>query len=233
MSVNRLMPTHLILLFLMANLTTPIASINIGNITSDTKVNMLRKFILRSQFDIVFLQEVAVPSFNAFGSDEVVNLGPGRRRTAILHENIPLNTFHRTPCGRAISCVFEEVTLVNIHVPSGSDRRKNRNDFCRFDLPVVFQQAVDNIVLAADFNCVDRPEDCTGEFSPCAGLTALVNGLHLCDAAHTVGHSANHTYRSGRASSRLDRVYVSDTLAPQVKAFREYAPMPQPLPLTI
>ena len=92
------MPTHLILLCIIANLTTSIASPTIGNITSDTKVNMLRKFFSHSQFDIVFVQEVAVPSFNAFGYEEVVNLGPGRRGTAILyHENIPLNSFHRTP----------------------------------------------------------------------------------------------------------------------------------------
>ena len=214
-----------ILLSLMAHLTTSIASINISALTSDTKLDMLRQFITRCQFDIVLLQEVAVTSFNFYGYKEVTNIGQTRRGTAILFkETIPLTSFRRTPCGRAVSCKFGPVTLINIYAPSGSDKRKERNDFYRLVLPEVFQLAVDNIVLAGDFNCVQKATDCSGEFHPCAALNALVTGLHLRDTADVLGHAAIHTYRSGTASSRLDRVYASDTLAPQVKAFREYAP---------
>jgi len=206
----------------MANLTTTIVSLNICAITSATKIEMLRNFLNLNKYDIVLLQEVSVPSFNFFGYREIVNKGPNNRGTAILYkENVPLHSFQQTLDGRGTSARFGQHTIVNVYAPSGSQHRQARNQFFGQTVTPLFSSAVDNILMAGDFNCVTRAQDCTGAFRPCLALNQLLEGLHLVDPTAVRARHVIFTHRTQHSAARLDRFHVSDALVPQVTSMHE------------
>ena len=199
------------------------ASLNICAITSLTKIEMLRQFINRNKFDVVFLQEVSVPAFNFFGYKEQINNGPNNRGTAILYkDNIPLHTFRHTLDGRGISAKFGHHTLVNVYAPSGSQNRQARNIFYGQTVTPLFAATVDNVIMAGDHNSVARAADCTGAFHPCQALNRLVEGLHLADPTVAKGRPVVFTHRTRNSAARLDRFYVSDNLLTQVTSMHEH-----------
>lgn len=208
----------------MANLTTLMATINICGIISDTKISLLNGFIQQKSLDIVFLQEVSVPHFNFYGYQEIVNMGPDRRGTAILYkDNLPISNVVILPCGRGISAKFGHVNLVNVYAPSGSQKRQERAMFFGAEVLPLFCHAVDDVILAGDFNCVLREADTTGRPNVCGPLRAIVEGYHLKDLVIETGRPVVHTFRNTNTASRLDRFYISDRLVPHFKSYHEHA----------
>ena len=213
----------LLSLLVMANLTTTVLSLNISGIQAAGSLAMLRSLLHREHVDIALLQEVSVPSFDFFGYDEYVNVGAGRRGTAILYkENIPLKGFTALPCGRGISAQFGRYTIINVYAPSGSNNRQERNMFFGAEVLPLFQRTVDNIVLAGDFNCVLRAEDTLGHANICGQLRALTQRLHLVDPSVHINRPIVHTYRTATMASGLDRFYVSYCNILHVKSMHEH-----------
>ena len=210
----------------MAALTTLIVSINICSIQSQPKLALLRSFIIRNTYDIVLLQEVSVASFGFYGYKEVVNQGPDRRGTAILYkENLPLTHITSLSSGRGVRARFGHVTIINIYAPSGSQNAAERSLFYGADIVPLLADVVDDIILAGDFNCVLRQEDCLGRPSFCGNLRALTTGLHLKDPVVHFKRPVAFTYRHATAASRLDRYYISDRMMTLVKSYHEH-PVP-------
>ena len=208
---------------LMAHLTTLLVTINICGIQSEVKLSLLKSFINRHRFDVVMLQEVSVPSFNFFGYNEIVNLGPDRRGTALLYkENLPLTHPVCLPCGRGIGVRFGHCTLVNVYAPSGNQSRQERALFFSADIVPLFVHAIDHVILAGDFNAVLRKEDTLGCATICGPLRGVVDGYHLRDPVVECGLPLEFTYRTANSASRLDRFYVSDRDLAGFKSLHNY-----------
>jgi len=115
----------------MAYLTTTVVTVNLCGIYSDVKLSMLKNFLNYYKHDFVFLQEVAVESFNFYGYKEIVNLNRERRGTAVLFkESIPVKSVCQLSDGRGVAVQFRDVVLINIYAPSGSQNRQQKRLFC-------------------------------------------------------------------------------------------------------
>ena len=97
---------------------------------SPLRIEMLEDFLRTQETDFLFLQEVRQPVFDLRGYTAYTNVGTTRRGTAIIaREHLTLT---RTICllsGRGIAATFQGVSLVNICAPSGSEKRREREEF--------------------------------------------------------------------------------------------------------
>lgn len=136
-------------------LSTTIASINFGGSYSETKVAMLRSYVNRGSFDVVFLQEVAVERFKFYGYEEIVNLNAQRRGTAVLYkEGMAVSGVVRLPDGHGIAMCSGDTVFVNIYAPSGSQHRLERKNFFAEGITPLFGGVIKEIVFGGDFNCI-------------------------------------------------------------------------------
>jgi len=89
---------------------------------------MLEDFLHKQEIYIIFLQEVTRPFFDDIrGFVAHTNIGTTGRGTAILtRDHIQLTNIVRLPKRREMAAAFQNVTLVNIHAPSGAQRRRRR-----------------------------------------------------------------------------------------------------------
>lgn len=187
-----------------------IATININNITSETKLNALRTFVRSHALDIIFLQEVENDQLTLPGFNVVCNVDHTRRGTAIaLKQHIKFSNVEKSLDGRLIALRIHDTTLCNCYAPSGSNFRAERERFFNNTVSYYLRHDTPNTILAGDFNCVIRPCDATGNnFSPI--LQRIVQQLQLIDVWEILHpRSIGPTYISHNSSARLDRVYVS------------------------
>lgn len=208
-------------LFMMASVTsliTAIVSINFGGSFSDTKLGMLRNFVNRGNYDVVFVQEVAVKSFNFYGFEEVVNLNETKRGTAILFkESLVSRGAVKLADGRGVAVLIGDTVFVNIYAPSGAQHRKERKEFFSEGVTPLFAGSYEKIVFGGDFNCVIDKTDSTGNSPICANLAKIVKEMKLCDVWRLKGLGEGFTYRSASSASRIDRIYVSGNVSERVR----------------
>lgn len=206
-------------LFCMSR-TLLIATANFNGSSSPTKLYALQRFLYDYEIDILFLQEVTFTDFSSLRNYTAhVNLGTDRRGTALITKpGIDLQSLERLPSGRVISGVYQNFGFLNIYAPSGSNKRKEREDFFRMDLPYFLRHLPRQYLLGGDFNCVLRPEDCTGSYRPSASLQKLTTSLHMKDALLCANQPATYTYVSGNSASRLDRFYLPQDLVHHVRS---------------
>ena len=198
---------------------TTVISINICAITSAPKLDVLQTFLKSKKADVVFLQEVATPCFNFSGYQEIVNLGERRRGTAILlRTSLPLADALLLPCGRAVSVRVGPVTYLNVYAPSGARQTAARNALFQHGITPLLAAAGDQIVAGGDWNCVLADRDTTGSTPRSSDLAALMNTMSLKDAWPCLRAEPGHTFFAGGMSARLDRVYVSTCLLPELLA---------------
>lgn len=190
-----------------------IASININTITNPTKINALCSFLRSSEIDIAFLQEVENEQLQIPGFNVVCNVDHNRRGTAIaMKDYIQFSNVEKSIDGRIIALRIQNTTLCNVYAPSGTALRAERERFYSNTLAFYLRHNTDNTLLAGDFNCVLRQRDATGHnHSP--ALLATIQQLQLVDVWEKLcPNMPGYTYMTHNSSSRLDRVYVSQSL---------------------
>jgi exonuclease III len=177
---------------------------------------MLHDFCSIHDIDILLLQEVTHTNFESIlYRNKYFNIGPERRGTAIItKEHITLENVNKLPSGRGIAGWYEGLYIINIYAPSGSGRRKDRDNFYMNDLLILLQHATHDYIIGGDFNCVLQREDCTGLPVISMPLSTLVRQCHLKDA-----------WNMAYGAVRIDRIYMSGTVGTR-KYTRQRWPLP-------
>lgn len=97
-----------------------LATINIANIYSPTKIDALNSFLRLNEIDIIFLQEVENTSIQLTGYSIVFNIDNRNRGVAIAHKpSIEYTAVQNSLDGRLITITLKNgVTLCNIYAPT-------------------------------------------------------------------------------------------------------------------
>jgi exonuclease III len=165
------------------NITYKIATLNINGISTTTRIRMLEEFLYKHDIDLALLQEVTntkITMFRRYVSH--IHMRTEGRGTAILAKDCYLLTdIHRIPSGRGISALFNGIRIINIYAPSGSENKREREEFYTDHVARLLTHSSDNMVPAEDFNCVLTPSDCTGSLNISRALGRLVTGLDLVE----------------------------------------------------
>ena len=145
---------------------------------------MLNSFCYHNEVDILLLQEVTHDDFHQMAHyNKFFNVGTDRRGTAIFTKaNIKLEEIRYLPSGRGISGKLHNLHIINLYAPSGTGKKKEREDFFTTAVPHLLQQIRADYIIGGDFNCVLRDDDCTGQPTKSSALEKLIRGCHLIDA---------------------------------------------------
>lgn len=165
------------------------------------------------EIDIAFLQEVESEQLVLPGYSVVCNVDHTRRGTAIaLKEHMQFSNVEKSLDGRITALRVKNTTLCNVYAPSGTAFRAERERFYNNTLAYYLRHRTDHTLIAGDFYCVIRQRDATRHnHSP--ALLATVQQLQLLDVWETVCPNVpGHTYITHHSLSRLDRMYVSQSL---------------------
>ena len=117
---------------------------------------MLEEFLKKQEIGITLLQEITKPVFDEIrGFVAHTNIGATGRGTAIITRNqIQLTNIVRLPTGRGMAARPQNVTMVNIHAPSGAEKRKEIEQFFPSEIPLLLQYIPKALVMGGDYNCV-------------------------------------------------------------------------------
>lgn len=156
------------------NYIRKVASININALEIASKKHLLKDFVIASDLDIVFIQEVHFENFSFLPQYVAyINISEFNKGTAILVRKslgptVPLFD----PTGRITSVEVGDVNFINIYGHSGSQYRAERDDLFRNRIAVHFNKTTaKNHVLGGDFNCVvDERDTKNRAYNICHGL---------------------------------------------------------------
>lgn len=191
-----------------------VMTLNINNIQSPEKYQLLSQTLHSLTIDIALLQEVSSPNIlHITGYTAEINTDYKTRGTAILLKNhIQYNTVKMTSDFRGISLIVNDVTFINVYAPSGTNKRKEREHFFAAETTLLLN-TTSHLVMGGDFNTVLSSKDQTGHCAPSPALKHLVCNLQLrdtWDAAHP--NQTIYTFQRNGTGSRLDRIYISKNL---------------------
>lgn len=133
-----------------------IATLSINGLASWTKMAMLEDFLRREEIDILLLQEITHPNFDAFLSYKTyINVGTVGRVTALVsRDEIKITNVTRQPSVRGIAAEYRGMCLANIYAPSGAVQRQERECFCNSELTYLLRASPSSMIVGLDFNCV-------------------------------------------------------------------------------
>jgi exonuclease III len=195
------------------NFRRKILSLNLNSIECSAKKSLLKDFVLQTDVDIIFFQEVCFQDFSfLYGFQSYVNLDEKKRGTAVLIRNgLKVRDVLLSECGRIISLVINEINFVNIYAKSGSQYKRTRDDFFLNKLTVhLNKNRIIDTVLAGDFNCILDPADMRGTTKNfCFGLRQVINAFRFKDVLLHSGNEREFTFYRGSSASRIDRFYVT------------------------
>lgn len=207
-------------------MNNPIISYNIGSIntnaiSSQNKINSLCAFVRLLEYDIVLLQEVENSRLCIPGYNVITNVDEHKRGTAIaLKSHIPFSNVQRSLDSRIITVkVGNSVTVCNCYAPSGSNCSVARENMFKRSLPFYLQNSAEHLIVGGDFNCVIKCKDSTGSSNFSQSLQNIVNSLSLSDAWEVLhNNEIVYSYIRANTASRLDRVYISESLIPHLRS---------------
>jgi exonuclease III len=187
--------------------TYKIATTNINGIASHVRLRMLEDYLRQQDIDIVLLQEVtntkitSIRKYNAY-----VKVSTENRGTAILaKEGLSLTDITRLRSRRGIAVCYEGIRIINMHAPSGVEKRRERKDFYTTEVSTLLPSKPAEILFAGDVNCVLSHADNTGQGKYSRTLEKIEFSLH--DAYNTPTPRPNYTHFTPTGASRLDRIY--------------------------
>ena len=199
----------------------------------------LPAIIVEYNLDIIFLQEIVTTSeeldrdISKFGFNCNVNSAEDSSKpgTAIIwRSSLQISDCLNIIVGRAQLLVLGGVILLNIYAPSGSNLRHERNLFFGRDILRIYAMyPAASYVLSGDFNAILEPIDVENGsgFSQknCPPLADLVKVKKMLDLfRYFYPTKAEYTFhRPNVSASRLDRVYVSETLVNKVTTVKHVA----------
>lgn len=182
---------------------------------------MLRDFLVHSDIDILLLQEVNTDNLSFLGPNfnYVVNIGEHQRGTAIVYRNgIHISTQELHPSGRITSITADDTLIINTYLPSGTNKRQERENFIRTELPYFFRHRYHKLIFGGDFNCVLSAKDQSGNYNFSPALDTMVTRLHLKDAWEQKHPSqTNYTFHRQNMASRIDRFYLTQGMIQSVR----------------
>jgi exonuclease III len=160
-----------------------IGTLNIYGVTSRKSVGILEEYVLRHDFDILFLQELTCPDFTAMRGYVIHhNIGTSMRDTAIVTRNeITFTNVSKLPSGRAIVVEYRGTWLINICAPTGTARRQEGENSYNNELPHVLRTAPATMIIEGNFDCLLENSDTTGHFHYIWALVEVVHGFALKD----------------------------------------------------
>lgn len=196
-----------------------VGTININNITNQTKIAMLQSFVRSTELDVIFLQEVENSDLDLPGFDIVFNIDERKRGTAIAVKH-PLHyeNIHRSIDARLISIKVGGVTFINVYAPAGAQNKSTREIFFNTTVAHYLQHSSETIVLGGDFNSVVNVADSTGSSNYSPMLKRLMSASKLIDTWSIRNKNrVEFSYVRTDSASRLDRILVRDTMQPWVR----------------
>lgn len=167
----------------MSRYLMKIATVNLNGIVCKAKQSLIKDFVNFNNIDIVFFQEMNITSSSFLPSHEVVlSFNHINRSTAVaIRKNLAFSDLLVDPSGRIISFMLNRIKFINIYAQSGSQYKKERNDFFTESLALHLNTNYDGIVIGGDFNCCLYEEDSRGANNFCQGLQHLVDQMKLKD----------------------------------------------------
>lgn len=192
-----------------------IATLNINNITNDTKIQSLNSFLRVHELDIVLLQEVENDSLDFPGYNCIFNINESKRGTAILlKSHIVYSHVTKSLDSRVTSVrIHDRVTVCNIYAPSGSQNYASRESFFNTTVMQVVRDAADYLILGGDFNSIVRSQDATGNTSLSPNTNRIMNSLSLKDAWLELNRNRmDYSFVRGHSASRIDRILVKSEM---------------------
>lgn len=191
-----------------------IATINLNAVTNETKLEALKSFIRVSDFDIIFLQEVALTTLQISGYNVVFNVDGSRRGTAIAVRNyFSYGRVERSLDTRIISMRINGVTLINVYAPSGTLNRGARENFFNATLPYYYYNATETVVIGGDFNCVVNAKDATGSNSHSPMLRRFMNASNVSDTWELLHRDqVEFSFIRPGSASRIDRILITQNM---------------------
>jgi len=192
-----------------------IETLNINGMTTPPRIAMLEDFLQKQEIDIIFLQEVTRPVFDDIrGFTAYTNIDTTGRVTAILtKDHMQLTNIVCLPTDRGMAAQFQNVTIVNIYAPSGTERNRNRENLFSNELPYLLRDIPPSFLVGGGFNCVLANIDATGHPNYSRALQEFIRGFDLLDMWKTSQERATYTHYTNRRSSRIDRIYASRNLS--------------------
>ncbi|KAJ4440275.1 hypothetical protein ANN_08414 [Periplaneta americana] len=160
------------------------ATLNINCLQSKNKQSLLNAFIRQNSIDILLLQEVNTENFDFIGPqyDYVVNTGDENRGTAVIYRcGLTVDAIEKHPSGRVIAMKINNIQVLNVYLPSGTNHRQQRESFLSKELPFFLRHRYDCLLIGGDWNCVLHAKDQTGQYNPSPVLANLTQDLHLVD----------------------------------------------------
>ena len=198
-----------------------ILSLNVGMSSSLAGLSSL---LCSENLDLIFLQEVRpnsseieslLPGYKCETNLDVEN--PSRPGTALVwRSTVPVDNVINFFPYRIQVATLGPYFIVNVYGPSGSDKKHERENFYGQNVFNVLQLCPQKrLICGGDFNCILNPLDVEHGFgynqkkSP--ALLDFVRVARLSDAFRCLyPNKEEYTFfRQGRASSKLDRVYVT------------------------
>jgi exonuclease III len=88
--------------------------------------------------------------------------------------------------GRGMAAQFQNVTIVNIYGPSGTERRRDKEKFFSNELPYLLRNIPPLLLVGGDFNCFLTNIDATGHPN--------YRGFDLLDMWETFQERATYTH---------------------------------------
>lgn len=158
-------------------------SININNITSQTKLDALTSFMRAHEIDVFFLQEVENDTINIPGYTMLYNIDNRRRGVAIgLKSTVEHVTVEKSLDGRLIVVRLRNgTTLCNIYAPTGSQNRQSRENFFNCTCAHYLRNLSGPLILGGDFNSIVNDRDATGATPKSEMTSRLMTSLDLID----------------------------------------------------
>ncbi|KAJ4451428.1 hypothetical protein ANN_02890 [Periplaneta americana] len=164
---------------------------------------------------MLLLQEVNTENFDFIGPqyDYVVNTGDENRGTAVIYRcGLAVDAIEKHPSGRVISMKVNNIQVLNVYFPSGTNHRQERENFLSKELPFFLRHRYDCLPIGGDWNCVLHAKDQTGQYNPSPVLTNMTQDLQLVDTWELLhGNRVEYTFRRQNGASRLDRFYITRT----------------------
>lgn len=197
------------------------ATLNAQCLRSRCKQTMLRDFVMNNDIDVLMLQEVNIADFSFLGPqyDFIANPGEQQLGTAIVYRSGMTTKLQEThPSGRLTAINLNDTHFINVYLPSGSNKRHEREHFINTQLPFFFRHRYHRLIIGGDFNCVLSAKDQKGTYNPSPALQHLVQDLPLVDSWELLnGTHVEFTFCRNNSASRIDRIYINNTYKDDVR----------------
>lgn len=169
----------------MSRKTLKVATVNLNGIVCRAKQSLVKDFVNFNDIDIVFFQEMNITSSSFLPNHEIIlSYSSLSRSTAVaIRRNFSFTDLIVDPSGRIISLIINGINFINIYAQSGSQYKKERNDFFTESIAIHLNKKYEGLVIGGDFNCCLYDGDSRGSNNFCQGLQHLVDKMKIKDVA--------------------------------------------------